>query len=64
TEEVGELAEAALEDKFGGSQSSEKGFNPRREAVQVAAVGLAIVEAIDANGIARLSDPDEPTEAA
>lgn len=47
TEEVGELAEAALHLKFGG----EKKYGLRKEAVQVAAVALQIIEYIDRNDI-------------
>lgn len=47
TEEVGELAEAVLEERFAGSQSSEKGYDVRQEAVQVAAVAVAIIEHTD-----------------
>ncbi len=43
TEEVGELAQAALHTKFGG----DKADGLRAEAVQVAAVALAFVECID-----------------
>ena len=43
TEEVGELAQAALHTKFGGDKAS----GLRTEAVHVAAVALAIVECID-----------------
>lgn len=42
-EEVGELAQAILHTRFGGNQSGRS----REEAVQVAAVAVAIVEAID-----------------
>lgn len=43
TEEVGELAQAALHTRFGGNKAS----GLREEAVQVAAVALAIVECLD-----------------
>jgi NTP pyrophosphatase (non-canonical NTP hydrolase) len=43
TEEVGELAQAALHTRFGGPMAS----GLREEAVQVAAVALAIVECLD-----------------
>lgn len=43
TEEVGELAQAALHGRYGGPESN----NIREEAVQVAAVALAIVECLD-----------------
>ncbi len=43
TEEVGELSEAALHSRFGGPEAD----NIRAEAVQVAAVALAIVECLD-----------------
>jgi NTP pyrophosphatase (non-canonical NTP hydrolase) len=43
TEEVGEFAQAALHNRFGGEQSNRM----REEAVQVAAVALAIVECLD-----------------
>jgi NTP pyrophosphatase (non-canonical NTP hydrolase) len=42
-EEVGELAQAALHTKFGGPAA--KGL--REEAVQTAAVALAIIECLD-----------------
>lgn len=45
TEEVGELAQAALHVRFGGPAASFL----RKEAVQVAAVALAIVECLDRN---------------
>ncbi len=45
TEEVGEFAQAALQTRFGGNKG---GLNKmREEAVQVAAVALAIVECLD-----------------
>lgn len=44
-EEVGEFAQAALHEKFGG----EKASGLRDEAVRVAAVALAIVECLDRN---------------
>ena len=43
TEECGEFAQAALQAKFGGPA----GAHLRKEAVQCAAVALAIVECID-----------------
>lgn len=43
TEEVGELAQAALHTRFGGSKAA----GLREEAVHVAAVALAIVECLD-----------------
>jgi NTP pyrophosphatase (non-canonical NTP hydrolase) len=43
TEEVGELAEAALHTRFGGPKAS----GLRTEAVHVAAVALAIIECLD-----------------
>lgn len=43
TEEVGELAEAALHSRFGGVAA----WSLRTEAVHTAAVALAIVECID-----------------
>jgi len=43
TEEVGELAQAALHAKFGGTES----VGLRMEAIHVAAVALAIVECLD-----------------
>lgn len=46
TEEVGELAQAILERRFGGPA----GAHLLVEAVQVAAVGLAIVECCERNG--------------
>ena len=49
-EETGELAQAILENHFGGP----KGCNVRLEAVQVAAVALAIVECIDRNKLVQL----------
>lgn len=42
-EEVGELAQAALHSRFGGPAAA----GLREEAVQVAAVALAIVECLD-----------------
>ena len=42
-EEVGELSQAALHTRFGG----DKAYGLRIEAVQVAAVALAIVECLD-----------------
>jgi len=45
TEEVGELAQAALHTRFGGPNAS----GLREEAVHVAAVALAIVECLDRN---------------
>lgn len=42
-EEVGEFAQAALHHRFGGREA----FGMRQEAVQVAAVALAIIECID-----------------
>ncbi len=42
-EEVGELAQAALHKRFGGPADE----NLRAEAVQMAAVALAIVECLD-----------------
>lgn len=42
-EEVGELAQAALHSRFGGSAAT----GLRAEAVQAAAVALAIVESLD-----------------
>jgi len=42
-EEVGELAEAALHLKFGGPKAA----NVREEAVQTAAVAIAILECLD-----------------
>lgn len=45
SEEVGEFSQAALENQFGGPA----GKNLRVEAVQVAAVALAIVECCDRN---------------
>lgn len=47
-EEVGEAAECALHDKFGGK---EKG-RLREELVQVAAVAAAFIECLDRNGYA------------
>lgn len=47
TEEIGELAEAILHLKFGG----EKKYGLRKEAMQVAAVALQIIEYIDRNDI-------------
>jgi len=44
-EEVGEFAQAALHNKFGGSQGSLEHL--REEAIQVAAVAMAIVECLD-----------------
>lgn len=43
TEEVGELAQAALHARFGGPEAG----NMRAEAVQVAAVAVAIVECLE-----------------
>lgn len=43
TEEVGEFSQAALQQKFGG----DKGGNLREEAVQCAAIAMAIVECLD-----------------
>jgi NTP pyrophosphatase (non-canonical NTP hydrolase) len=42
-EEVGEFAQATLHDRYGGSAAT----GLRAEAVQVAAVALAIVECLD-----------------
>ena len=42
-EEVGELSQCALHDRFGGPAA----VSMRKEAVQVAAVALAIVECLD-----------------
>lgn len=42
-EEFGEVCEAILENRFGGRSIQ----NARREAIEVAAVAAAIVEAID-----------------
>jgi NTP pyrophosphatase (non-canonical NTP hydrolase) len=47
TEEVGEYTQAALHHRFGGH----KAVKLRDEAVQVAAVALAIIECIDRNGL-------------
>lgn len=44
-EEVGELAQAAIQQRFGGPQGSVE--HVREEAVQTAAVALAIVECLD-----------------
>jgi len=44
-EEVGELSQAALHTRFGGNKAT----GLRDEAVQVAAVALAIVECLDRN---------------
>jgi NTP pyrophosphatase (non-canonical NTP hydrolase) len=44
-EEVGEFSEEALADHFAGTRTA----NLRIEAVQVAAVALAIIECIDRN---------------
>lgn len=44
-EEVGEFAQAALHRQFGGPKADEM----HEEAVQVAAVALAIVECLDRN---------------
>ena len=56
TEEVGELAQAILERRFGGPA----GAALLVEAVQVAAVGLAIVECCERNGW--MHPPDEVGE--
>jgi NTP pyrophosphatase (non-canonical NTP hydrolase) len=42
-EEIGEFAQAALHTRYGGSQADRM----RDEAIQVAAVALAIVECLD-----------------
>lgn len=42
-EEVGELSECVLHKQFGGPAAS----NLRKEAIQVAAVAVALVEALD-----------------
>ncbi len=42
-EEVGEFAQAALHSRFGGEAATKL----RREAVQVAAVAVAIIECLD-----------------
>ena len=44
-EEVGETAQAAIEERFGGPHGTKE--HVRAEAVQVAAVALAIVECLD-----------------
>jgi NTP pyrophosphatase (non-canonical NTP hydrolase) len=46
-EEYGELAQAILETKFGGKRGGIE--NIREEAVQCAAVALALIECIDRN---------------
>lgn len=46
TEEVGESAQCALHDNFGGHHSGEL----RAEVVQVAAVAIAWIEALDRRG--------------
>jgi NTP pyrophosphatase (non-canonical NTP hydrolase) len=45
TEEVGELAQCALQEKFGGEHGTAERL--RNEAVQVAAVAIAIVECLE-----------------
>jgi len=50
-EEVGEMMQAALECKFGGPHGTPEHL--REEAVQVAAVALAIVECLDRSGAGR-----------
>jgi NTP pyrophosphatase (non-canonical NTP hydrolase) len=47
TEEVGEAAQAVLHDKFGGKAAGEL----RWELIQVAAVAVAWIEAIDKRGL-------------
>jgi len=44
-EEAGEFAQAAVDSRFGGSNAGVDRM--REEAIQVAAVGIAIVECID-----------------
>ena len=44
-EEVGEMVQAALQNKFGGDKGSLEHL--REEAVQTAAVAMAIVECLD-----------------
>lgn len=44
-EEMGEFAQASLQTRFGGEKGGAE--NMRKEAVQVAAVALAIVECLD-----------------
>lgn len=46
-EEVGETAQAALETRFGGKHGGLE--NLRQEAIQTAAVAMAIVECLDRN---------------
>lgn len=46
-EEVGELAQAMLNDKFGGSEHTSHSSSMRAEAVQVAAVAVAFIEYLD-----------------
>jgi NTP pyrophosphatase (non-canonical NTP hydrolase) len=47
TEECGEFAQAALHDRFGGHAAEDL----RNEAVQVAAVAIAIIECLDRNSL-------------
>lgn len=54
TEEVGEFAQAALRSRFGGEAAGAL----RKEAVQVAAVALAIVECLDRNAWTWGGPPD------
>ncbi len=54
-EEVGELAQCALHGRFGGPAAP----NIRKEAVQVAAVALAIVECLDRGQWTWRDDVDE-----
>jgi NTP pyrophosphatase (non-canonical NTP hydrolase) len=45
TEEIGELAQAALHTRYGGSQAGVRRM--REEALQAAAVAVAMVECLD-----------------
>jgi len=46
-EEVGELAQAALHQRFGGDSGKDRSAEVRTEAIHSAAVALAIVECLD-----------------
>lgn len=54
-EEVGELSQAALHLRFGGSAADEI----RKEAVQTAAVALALIECLDREKWTFRNDVDE-----
>ncbi len=47
TEEVGELAQAVLADRYGRDDHNSRQMGMRAEAVQIAAVAIAFVEYLD-----------------